>query len=171
MLPCQGKALLVVPQAAKQDLLLQHLLSVFLPCCREQAVTALSALLWRARPANCACTHPCHENLVWALKSCRQSLSGCLTHLPAIPTSVNSFQGLQHCKLAGECSHSFGTAQDTLTSSAEGAPKVADMLLQFWLWKFPRDYCRMVGAWMQGFLSCPNDAGRRPLLLHIPTSL
>lgn len=84
---------------------------------------------------------------------------------PAIPTSVNTFQG----------SHSFGTAQETPTRCAQVASRVADVLLQFWLWKFPWEYlqhpCRMVGAWMQGFLPCLYDAGKRPLLLHIPTSL
>lgn len=165
VLPCQGQALLVVPPAAEQDLLLQHLLRVFLLCCRAQAVSALPALLWRAGPANCACTHPCHGNLVWALKSCRQTLSGGLIPPPAMPTSVNTFQG----------SHSFGTAQETPTRCAQVASRVADVLLQFWLWKFPWEYlqhpCRMVGAWMQGFLPCLYDAGKRPLLLHIPTSL
>lgn len=176
MLPCQGQALLVVPRAAEQDLLLQRLFGVgFCPSSREQAVRALPALPWRAGPANCACTHPCRGNLVWALRSCREPLSGGLTHLPAIPTSVNSLQGLQRCKLAGERSHSFGTAQETPTSCAEGAWRVADVFLQFWPWKFPQEYlqhhCGMVGAWMQGFLPCLYDAGKRPLLLHIPTSL
>lgn len=101
-------------------------------------------------------------------KSCRASLLGGLTHLPAIPTSVNSFQGWQHCKLAGKCSHSFGTTQETPTSCAEGASRVAGVLLQFWLWKFPWEYLqhhyRMVSALS---LWCWQDISA-PIHSHIP---
>lgn len=91
--------------------------------------------------ANRACAHRCCGNLVWALGSHRESPSGGLTHLPAIPLAKNSFQDLQHYTLAGKrCSHNLGTTQKTLTGCAEGTSRVADILLQFRLWKFPGEH-------------------------------
>lgn len=95
----------------------------------------------KAGPANSACVHWRHENLVWALGSCRESPSGGLTHLPAIPSSLSSFQDIQHCILAGKhCSHNLGTAQETLTGFFEEASRVADIILQIRCWKFTGEH-------------------------------
>jgi len=51
-----------------------------------------------------------------ALGPCRESPPGGLTHLPAVPLSVNSFQDLWHYMLPGKCySHNLAAAQETLT--------------------------------------------------------
>lgn len=83
----------------------------------------------------------------------KESPSGGLMHLPAIPSSVNSFQNWQHYVLAGGlCSHNLGVAQDTPTGCTQEASGVACILLQNRFWKFPWEHLqhhqRMICAWM-----------------------
>lgn len=62
---------------------------------------------------------------MWALGSHRESPSAYLTHLPAILSSINSFQDLENYISAVKCYlRDVGTAQETQRGCAEGASRV-----------------------------------------------